>query len=63
MKNNILKSLCYINAFLFLIGASSLDSMGIFYNISLLLVTISGIWFILFLIANYEYLVRKYEDM
>jgi hypothetical protein len=62
MKNKILKFLSYTNSFLLLLGITGIDSTGFFYNISLLLIIIPGLWLLLFYIANYEYIERKYGN-
>ena len=52
IKNRILISITYFMFFIACLGAAMVDSDGIFWILSYILLTIGSVWCILFIVAN-----------
>ena len=52
IKNRILISITYFMFFIACLGAAMVDSNGIFWILSYILLTIGSAWCILFIVAN-----------
>ena len=59
IKNRILISITYFMFFIACLGAAMVDSNGIFWILSYILLTIGSLWCILFIVANKSYFERR----
>ena len=59
IKNRILISITYFMFFIACLGVAMVDSNGIFWILSYILLTIGSAWCILFILANKSYFERR----